>query len=218
MLTTQTVVVPLVGAAVVNAVVFGALGVMRYRRKKAYQGWAARHQMRYTRRDDAWLTRCAWGWPFGRGSGQHAIDILTGMYRGRQAACFTYRYTTRRQGAERTAARSTGTTSACSRSSCGIPCRSFEWRNRSSATDDNSPRPGSRPHSRFAVRTLPYPRRVLHPEIQRFLLTNDLGGFSVVDDRIFIRTRGRVDPDRIEHYLDVLITVIEHTPDTVGLG
>jgi hypothetical protein len=89
MLTTQTMVVSLVGAAVVNAVVFGALGVMRHRRKKAYQGWAARHQMRYTRRDD---------------------------------------------------------------------------------------------------------------------------------DRTFIRRRGRVDPDRIEHNVDVLITVIERTPDTVGLG
>jgi hypothetical protein len=53
--------------------------------------------------------------------------------------------------------------------------------------------------------------------MQQFLLTNGLGGFSMVGDRIFIRTRGRVDANRIEQYWDQLVAIIERTPQNAGL-
>jgi hypothetical protein len=180
---------------------------------------ASPHQnMRYTRRDDAWLTRCAWGWPFGRGSGQPAIDILIGMYRGRPAACLTCRYTARRQGGGEDGGQIDrhyfGLFSVQLRHpvpELRVAKQLFGYRRQLAQTGFAAT---------FEVRgaDAAFSAQVLHPEMQRFLLTNDLGGFSVVDDRIFIRTRGRVDPDPVEHYLDVLITVIEHTPDAVGLG
>ena len=45
MLTTQTVVMSVVGAAVVNAVVVGALCVMRYRREKALDPEHVEHHL-----------------------------------------------------------------------------------------------------------------------------------------------------------------------------
>jgi hypothetical protein len=213
MSTTQSVVGSVAVAAAANAVWFGALGMLRYRRVRAYQAWAAAHGMQYTRRDDSWLTRCAWGSPIGFGSGRRAIDVLTGTFRGRPAACFTYRYTTKRQGGGEDGGR-------IDRHYFGV--FSLQLPHPVPELRVSKPLFGFRQPALAGTYEVvgadaAFAAQVLHPEMQQFLLTNGLGGFSMVGDRIFIRTRGRADANRIEQYWDQLVAIIERTPQNAGL-
>lgn len=215
MSTTHTVVVSLVIAGAANAVFWGVMGVLRYRRVKKYQAWAVAHRMQYTRRDDSWLTRCAWGRPIGWGSGQRAIDVLTGTYRGRPAGCFTYRYTTRRPSGGEDGGRTDRNYSGVI--SIQLPHPVPELRVSKPLFGFRQPgAAGFAGTYQVVGADRAFAEQVLHAGMQQFLLTRNAGGFSMVGDRVFVRTRGRVEPERIEHYLDLLAGVIELTPALAG--
>lgn len=216
MTTTQTVVLALAAVALVNAVVFGVMAVVRIRRMRVYQAWAAKHGMQYARRDDSWLTRCAWGRPFGWGTGHRAIDVVTGTYQGRPAVYFTYRYTTRRPAAGEDGGKTDRNYIGVS--SLQLPHPVPELR----VTKPVFPyrQPGTAGFAATYQITgvdRAFAEQVLHPGLQHFILSNDLAGFDMVADRIFLRTQRQSGPDRIEHYWDLLTAIIEHTPDAVGL-
>jgi hypothetical protein len=216
MSTTQTVIAAVIVIAAVYVVVFGVRGYLRHRRGRSVRQWAETNRLQYARRDDTWLTRVDWGRPFGIGSSRHAIDVVTGTYRGRKTACFTYQYTTRRPGGGQDEGRH-------DRNHIGLV--SLQLRH---------PVPELRVAKPLFVQPAPSPadftttyqvlgadrafaEQVLHPEMQQYLLDHDLGGFSMVGDRIFIRTRSQLEPTSMQRHLDVLVAIIELTPDTVRL-
>ena len=197
------------------------LGRKRAKQAAALRAWAAEHGLSYLAGDDT-LASAPWLVPLGSRSGRATSHVLRGTYRGHQVLLLTLSSKTSTPGPEGTTQvdkreqgiytiqlpRILSRIEVRPRYSVGDLARAVRDRDEAVARGDFE--------GAYELQTddAQLAADIVHPQLRAWLLETNAPGFTVVGDRL-IYAGARMDPGRIEYWLDYLCALLDRIPPSV---
>jgi hypothetical protein len=197
------------------------LGRKRSKQAAALRAWAAEHGLSYVAGDDA-LASAPWLVALGSRSGRGTSHVLRGTYRGHPVLLLTLSSKTSTPGPEGTTQvdkreqgiytiqlpRALSRIEVRPRYSVGDLARAVRDRDEAVARGDFD--------GAYELHTddAQLAADIVHPQLRAWLLETNAPGFTIVGDRL-IYAGARMDPGRIEHWLDYLCSLLDRIPPSV---